>query len=81
MTQPDLLAPLEPPPEPLIAVGTFRGDLAGLDAAAAQVEVWCGPTRGWLPMALRVGAVACVVQAYGKLMAGPTYHLGDGACP
>lgn len=81
MIQPDLLAPLEPEPtaeEEQILVGTFRGDLEALDAAAARVEVWCGPKLGWLPMRRRVGAVACVVRAYGRDMAGPTYLLGDG---
>jgi hypothetical protein len=81
MIQPDLLAPLEPEPtgEPETLVGTLRGDLDLLDAAAAQVEVWCGPKLGWLPMARRVGSVACVVRAYGRDMAGPTYLLGDEA--
>lgn len=80
MIQPDLLAPLEPEPsaEDQILVGTFRGNLEALDAAAAEVEVWCGPKLGWLPMRARVGSAACVVQAYGRLMAGPTYYL-DGS--
>lgn len=80
MIQPDLLAPLEPAPTPEeeeILVGTLRGAVEALDAAAQGVEVWCGPKLGWLPMRRRVGAVACVVRAYGRDMAGPTYFLGD----
>lgn len=83
MIQPDLLAPLEPqlePEEAAILPGTMRGDLEAQDAAAGRVEVWCGPARGWLPFRLRVGPACVVVQAYGRLMAGPTFFLdgGDG---
>lgn len=48
MIQPDLLAAFEPPPDPGIPVGTFRGDLAGLDAAVHF------KAYGWVPtVALR----------------------------
>lgn len=79
MIQPDLPAPFEPPPDPGTPVGTFRGDLAGLDAAAARVDVWCGPRDGWRPLAARVGPGCVVVVAYGRMMAGPSYFVGDPA--
>lgn len=80
MIQPDLLAPLEPPPpEPGITPGTFRGDLEGLDAAARRVEVYCGPRDGWRPLADRIGPGCTLVMAYGRLMAGPSYGVGDAA--
>lgn len=81
MIQPDLLAPLEPAPTPeeeQIPRGALRGNLEALDAASREVEVWCGPVRGWLPFRLRVGSACVVVQAYGRLMAGPTYFLDGG---
>ena len=72
----DLLAPLEPPPpEPGIAIGTFRGDLAALDAAAAAIEVYCGPVQGWRRLGERISPSCCLVQYQGVLMAGPSYAV------
>ncbi len=77
MIQPDLLTSFEPPPDPGIPVGTFRGDLAGLDEAAQRVEVWCGPVQGWRPLTDRIGPACTLVMAYGVLMAGPSYVVGE----
>lgn len=59
--------------------GTFRGDLAALDAAAQRVEVWCGPQRGWLPLARRVSGTCVIVQVGSQLLAGPSYVVAEGA--
>lgn len=78
--QPALFAdlPVDPPPPPLdggIQIGTRRGNLEALHAAARNVEVWCGPRMGWRRYGNPIGSSDCLVAAYGRLMGGPQYEL------
>jgi hypothetical protein len=46
--QPDLLAPLEPPPEDLARpIGLIEGPPGWRDGFGAGLRVWCGPLHGW----------------------------------
>lgn len=85
-TQPALFPdlPHDPPPPPLdggIQIGTRRGDLEALHAAARKVEVWCGPALGWRPYGDPVGTSDCLVMAYGRLLGGPTFELAPAPAP
>jgi hypothetical protein len=79
--QADLFAPTpEEAAEATIPSSTMRGDVAGLEAAARRVEVWCGPKLGWRPFGAQVNPTGplVIVQQYGRLWGGPAFDLGLG---
>lgn len=74
----DLLTPLQPNAEDLLRpVGTLRGDVAALDAAARRVEVWCGVTLGWRRFGAPVGATSTIVVQWGRASGGRRYDIGE----
>jgi hypothetical protein len=79
--QADLFAPTpQEAAEAAIPSGTMRGDVAGLEAAARRVEVWCGPALGWRRFGEMVNPTAplVIVQQHGRLWAGLHFNLGPG---
>jgi len=79
----DLLAPLEPNAEDRQRPsGTLRGDVAALDAAARNVEVWCGVTLGWRPFGAPVGdGTSTVVVQRSRAWGGRSWDLGEAKFP
>lgn len=79
----DLLTPIEPNPEDVMRPsGTLRGDVAALDAAARNVEVWCGVTLGWRRFGAPVGdGTSTVVVQWKRAWAGRSWDLGEATFP
>lgn len=61
--------------------GTLRGDVAALDAAARNVEVWCGVTLGWRRFSAPVGTTSPVAVQWGRAWAGRCWDLGEAKFP
>lgn len=53
----------------------LRGDTAALNAAAAGMEVWCGPKRGWLRFGDLSATPAMVFTIYGTATVGISFKL------
>jgi hypothetical protein len=71
----DLLAPLEPAPEPGTLSGLLRRqDGSEIEGLAAGVEVWAGAKRGWMPLG-DVLPRATLVQVHGRLLAAVTFEI------
>lgn len=78
----DLLTQLQPNAEDLQRpAGTLRGDVAALDAAARNVEVWCGVTLGWRPFGAPIGDGGPIVVQWGRAWAGRSWDLGEAKFP
>ena len=77
--QPDLLAPLAPPPaDAARLVGTIDGPPDWHEGFGAGLRVWCGPAVGWRDAGEVRSIVGCVVSHQGRLGVSITFDLGPG---
>lgn len=78
MPDPDLLAPLLPPPADAARLpGTIDGPPGWEDGLLAGLRCWCGPEAGWRDLgALLGGGVGCVAFQGGRLLVGLSFDLG-----
>lgn len=65
-------------PAPIVPGGVLRGNVAGLDAAARRIEVWCGPPVGWRHFGAPIGTTSTlIVVQWGRASAGRRWALGE----